>query len=347
MDFDTFQTLLHCKGDEQKKLWAEANAARHTHIGDKVHFRGIIEFSNLCEKNCFYCGIRRDNADVERFRMDIAEIEACLDFIEQAGYKNVVLQSGELTHPSAIEFVIQILDLIKTRYADWGITLSLGELPRNALKQLKDAGATRYLLRIETSVPELYATLHPSDHSWQRRHQVLADLKELGYQVGTGNMVGMPGQTDADLFADLQFFKNEGFHMFGLGPYVIHDETPLATAENKTAWETSKRDILDRTLNFLAILRLSIPKANIAAATALEAIHPLGRVWAMQAGANIFMPSVTPANYRKQYLLYRNKPCVDDDAGKCRDCSAGKVRRAGLVPGLNERGDSLLYAEKA
>lgn len=332
--------LLSARGDEQKDLFARANAVRRETVGEEVYFRGIIEFSNICEKNCFYCGIRRDNKKTNRFRMTHEEIDQCLQFIHETQYGSVVLQSGELTSQSALDFVLHILQNIREKYPTMGITLSLGELPREFYKVLKEAGADRYLLRIETSNPHLYQKLHPSDHSFERRKQCLYDLKELGFQVGTGNMVGVPGQTVDDLVNDLRFFQELDADMFGLGPYVFHEDTPLGTPARKIWWKEKKRDILDTTLNFIALLRILMPTANIATATALEAIHPRGRIYALQAGANVFMPSVTPKEYRGLYLLYQNKPCIDEKADQCSGCSVAKVQSAGLIPALGKRGDA-------
>lgn len=344
MRFEVFQKQLALRGEEQQALFKQADAVRREAIGDKVHFRGIIEFSNICEKNCYYCGIRRENRNTERFRMSLEEIEDCLKFIDKAGYQNVVLQSGELTNPQSVDLVVSILRHIKTTFPDWGITLSLGELSYDDLKRLREEGATRYLLRIESSSPEFYKKMHPLDHSHQKRLQTLRDLQALDYQVGTGVIIGLPRQTTKEVFEDFQFLTHNDFHMFGIGPYVMHGDTPLATEENKKWWNAEKREILENTLNFLAMLRIALPKANIATATALDAIHPLGRHRALTAGCNIFMPSVTPGQYRKMYLLYENKPCVEEGAGDCLDCSVARVRRAGLTPGLKEKGDSKLYA---
>ncbi len=344
MNTQEIRRLLHAKDKEQEELFGRSDAVRREAIGDKVHFRGIIEFSNMCEKNCYYCGIRSGNKKVERYKMNMDEMRECLNFVHNAKYGSVVLQSGELTTPGAKEYILEVVRLVNHEYPELGITLSLGELDYEFLKVLKDAGAHRYLLRIETSVPELYKKLHPESHSLEKRIQVLKDLRKIGYQVGCGNMVGTPGQTDDDLIADLEFFQKMDFDMFGLGPYVIHEDTPLGTEENKTWWKENKREILNTTLNYIALLRILIPTANIATATALEAIHPHGRIKALKAGANIFMPSVTPGDYRKQYLLYQNKPCVDEDAGDCKGCSVAKVRASGLVPGLGEQGNSKHFA---
>ncbi|QQS59170.1 [FeFe] hydrogenase H-cluster radical SAM maturase HydE [Candidatus Peregrinibacteria bacterium] len=338
--------LLSVRGEEQKKLFARADTVRRESIGEEVYFRGIIEFSNICEKNCFYCGIRRDNTKTERFRMTHEEVDQCLRFIDKSQYGSVVLQSGELTSRSALDFVLQILKNIRKDFPEMGITLSLGELPKEFYKELKEAGADRYLLRIETSNPELYRKLHPADHLFERRKQCLLDLKELGFQVGTGNMVGVPEQTMDDLVNDLRFFQELDTDMFGLGPYVFHEDTPLGTPEMKEWWKKKKHDILDTTLNFIAVLRLLMPTVNIATATALEAIHPRGRIYALQAGANVFMPSVTPVEYRGLYLLYQNKPCVDEKADQCSGCSVAKVKSAGLIPALGKRGDAQHFSQR-
>ncbi len=343
MDFIAYLTAT---GKKQQQLWKEADSVRRAHVGEKAHFRGIIEFSNICEKDCYYCGIRKSNEKVERYRMSLDEIKEGLAFIDKADYGSVVLQSGELTTPSAKKFALEVVRFIRKTYPEMGITLSLGELDRTTLKALKEAGAHRYLLRIETSVPSLYKKLHPTDHSYERRLECLKDLRELGYQVGCGNMVGTPGQTLEDLVADLKFFKEMDFDMFGLGPYVIHGDTPLATPANKKWWKENKEAIFNHTLNFIAVLRLMMPTANIASATALEAFDPLGRVMGLKVGANVIMPSVTPKKYRAKYLLYQGKPCIDEHAEMCKSCIVRKVRLANLHPALGETGTSLHYLKR-
>ncbi len=337
---------LQAKGVLQTELFDRANKTRERAIGNAVHFRGIIEFSNQCEKNCNYCGIRSGNQKIERYCMTLAEIKESLDFIDKVKYGSVVLQSGELTSPSSKKFLLDIVQLIHQEYPQIGITLSCGELDYDFLKELKESGAHRYLLRIETSNPELYTKIHPASHSFEHRIQTLKDLKKLDYQVGCGNMVGIPGQTIEDLIADLHFFKKMDFDMFGLGPYVIHKDTPLGNEKNQKWWIKNKEEIFNTTLNFIALLRLLIPTANIATATALDVFKPQGRVLALNAGANIIMPSVTPKKYRDKYLLYQDKPCVDEDPQDCTPCTIEKVRIARLTPVLGKQGNSLHYQNR-
>ncbi len=333
-------------GKKQKDLFAEANRIRKKAVGENVYFRGIIEFSNICEKNCYYCGIRRGNENVNRYRMTFQEIKDCLAFIRQSKYGSVVLQTGELTTRSAKSFLLSLVDYIHIKYPEMGITLSCGELDYAFLQKLKEVGVHRYLLRIETSVPKLYKSLHPKDHSLENRIECLKNLKKLDYQVGCGNMIGLPGQTLDDMVADLQFFKEMDFDMFGLGPYVIHEDTPLSTPVVQKWWEANKEVTFNQTLNFIALLRILMPTCNIAAATALDVFHKQGRVEALKAGANILMPSVTPNKYRNDYLLYQNKPCVDGHAHICAGCVIKKVETAGLNPVLGEQGNSLHYNDR-
>ncbi len=333
-------------GKKQKELFAEASCIRKKAVGEDVYFRGIIEYSNVCEKNCYYCGIRRGNEKVNRYRMTFQEIKNCLAFIQKAQYGSVVLQSGELMTEEAKVFLLNLVDFIHTKYPKMGITLSCGELPYPFLEKLKEAGAHRYLLRIETSVPKLYKSLHPKDHSLKKRIECLKNLKRLNYQVGCGNMIGLPGQTIEDMMADLQFFQEMDFDMFGLGPYVIHEDTPLSTPVVQKWWEANKEKIFNQALNFIALLRILIPTCNIAAATALDVFHKTGREEALKVGANILMPSVTPNKYRNDYLLYQNKPCVDGHAHICAGCVIKKVESAGLNPVLGRQGNALHYKQR-
>ncbi len=337
---------LKTTGKEQQELFAEANRVREKVIGKNVYFRGIIEYSNICEKNCYYCGIRKGNEKVNRYRMSLKEIKDCLDFIKRAKYGSVVLQSGELNTLSTKSFLLGLVDYVHTRYPDLGITLSCGEFSYTFLKKLKEAGAHRYLIRVETSVPELYKKLHPVTHSLANRIACMKDLKKLGYQVGCGNMIGLPGQTLDHIIADLKFFKEMDFDMFGLGPYVIHEDTPLSNKVVQKWWKANKEKIFNMTLNFIALLRITMPTCNIAAATALDVFDKQGRVMALKAGANVIMPSVTPNKYRNDYLLYQNKPCVDGHAHICAGCSVNKVRLAGLNPVLGVRGDAIHYIDR-
>ena len=349
LDISSRQALkqyLNSEGDLQKELFAEANRVRKESVGNSVYFRGIIEFSNICENDCYYCGIRKSNQNVTRYTMSMEEIDECLQFVQKAKYGSVVLQSGEMTFPKSREFVLNLVRHIHEKYPKMGITLSLGELPFDDLKALKKAGAHRYLLRIETSVPRLYKALHPEHQKLENRMKCLENLKKLNYQVGCGNMIGLPGQSDDDIIDDLLFFRDRDFDMFGLGPYVIHEDTPLSTPEVCKWWEENKEKIYQKTLNFIALLRITMPTCNIASATALDAFHSYGRIEALKVGANVIMPSVTPNKYRGEYLLYQDKPCIDGNAERCSACIVKKVTSAELKPALGVQGNSRHYTDR-
>lgn len=334
--------LLTVDGGEQEDLFGLANKVRKEEVGENIYFRGIIEFANFCEKDCVYCGIRKSNENVERFWMGEEEIIECLRFIHNAGYGSVVLQSGELQNDKFKNFLLDVVGYIQKIYPDMGVTVSCGEFEYDYYKKLREAGAHRYLLRIETSSRSLFKKLHP-DGDFETRYKCLLGLKELGYQVGTGIMTGLPGQTDEDLVEDLKFFLENDFDMYGLGPYVVHEDTPLVTENVKLEWEKNRSEIFNKTLNFIALMRIILKDVNIAAGTALDVFDPLGRMKALKAGANVVMPSVTPRMYRDKYLLYQNKPCIDEDAEKCKDCMYNKVSAAGFKPMLGVRGDSLHF----
>jgi biotin synthase len=306
-------------------------------IGRKVHFRGILELSNICAKNCFYCGIRKESTDTVRYQMTQEEILECAKWALDAEYGSVVLQAGERTDETFIRFVEEATRAIKSLDGgSLGITLSLGEQTEKTYRRWFDAGAHRYLLRIESSNPRLYAQLHPGDHSWEARRECLDILRSIGYQVGTGVMIGLPGQSAEDLADDLEFYRRIDVDMVGMGPYVIHAETPLAA---QSAGYDPKRQ-LDLSLRMIALTRLYLPDINIAATTALQALHPQGREMGLKAGANIIMPNLTPTRYRSLYTLYQGKPCLDENATMCRTCLAGRIAAIGEEIGYNSRGDA-------
>lgn len=343
------QTIINClqaKGKKQKELFSLAQKIKEKVFKNQVHFRGIIEFSNLCQNDCFYCGIRKSNKKVKRYKMSLKEIEKALDFIVKSNYGSVVYQSGEVQTKRWQKYLLDIIHLTKKKYPELGITVSCGEQDYEFYKKLRKAGATRYLLRIETSSPKLYQELHPKKMSWEKRFQCLKWLKELDFQVGTGIMIGLPGQTFDDLVDDLNFFKTNQFDMYGLGPYVIHNNTPLVSSTVKDEWQKNKDAIFNLTLNFLALMRIIFPKVNIAAATALDVFDPLGRIKTLCGGANIIMPVVTPKIYRQDYLLYQGKPCIDEDANKCYVCLTNKIRSKGLVPVFGSQGNSPFYYQR-
>jgi len=332
-----------------EKLFHMARETKSRYVGSKVYFRGIIEFSNHCVKDCYYCGIRKSNQNLKRFSMEETEILECAKMAHEMDYGSIVLQSGERQDEPYVRFIEDILRKIKIATSGkLGITLSLGEQTGETYKRWFEAGAHRYLLRIETSNPALYTRLHPEDHSFETRRECLKMLRRAGYQVGTGVMIGLPFQTHEDLVDDILFFKNEDIDMIGMGPYVPHEDTPLV---RETRF--SGGGVADPAENFrlglvmIALTRLLLKDVNIAAATALQTLDPSGREKGVLAGANIIMPNITPTDYRKFYQLYDNKPCIDENARQCRGCLETRVRRAsGEEIGYGEWGDSVHFKNR-
>lgn len=345
-------TLLSLTDPEElQALYDAAYAVKAEKVGRVDYYRGLIEFSNHCIKNCCYCGIRRDNEEVERFDTARQDILDMAQWTYDAGYGSLTLQSGERQDPEFIDYVEALIrDLKKNGNGGLGLTVCVGEQTEETYRRWFNAGAHRYLLRIETSNPDLYATLHPQDghHLWQVRCDCLKMLRRIGYQVGTGDMIGLPGQTVEDLAADIQFYKDMDIDMIGMGPYVVHHHTPIGQAVVAAGLD-SEADKLNRLhlgLKMIAVTRLYLQDVNIAATTALQALHPLGRELGLKAGANILMPIVTLPQFRAQYLLYDNKPCVDEHAEQCRNCLSARVASVGDRVGLGQWGDSPHFFEK-
>jgi len=328
---------------ELQQLFDKAYATKLQYVGKKVYFRGIIEISNICIKNCYYCGIRRDNRELERYEMDSEEvIEAALWAYDQR-YGSIVIQSGEREDSRFIEKITKILRELKSRTSGrLGITLSLGEQKKEVYKEWFDAGAHRYLLRVETTNEELYKKCHPADHSLEQRITCLEALKELGYQVGTGVLIGLPDQTLEDLAEDILFFHKHDIDMIGMGPYIVHNNTPF----NRFKTTTDNERNLQLALKMIAVTRIFLRNVNIASTTALQAISPVGRELGLKAGANIIMPVITDIKYRLQYLLYEGKPCLDENADQCRDCLENRIRSIEEEIGYNEWGDSHHFMER-
>ena len=320
-------------------LFSAAYDVKAKTVGKSVSFRGLVEFGNICEKDCFYCGIRKSNDKVHRYRMDADEIVRAAEWSFKAGYGSLVLQSGELTGEANVAFVESVLKRIHAFGGDdFGVTISLGEQTEETYLRWRKAGAHRYLLRIETSNPELYSKLHPSDHSWERRRDCLRALRRCGYQVGTGVMAGLPGQTVDDLAADIEFFASEDVDMIGMGPYIPHPDTPLGKDAPWTPDDAKKR--LELGLRMIAATRLYLHDVNIAAATALQALDPEGREKGLLAGANVVMPNVTETRYRSDYQLYAGKPCLNENSTLCRGCLERRIASIGETINWNRRGDS-------
>lgn len=331
--------------EDLQALRAAAYAVKVRHTGQVVSLRGIVEMGNVCAKNCRYCGIRRGNDQVERFQLDEAEIlRAVQRNIDQA-YGSLVLQSGEIESEAHTAFIERLLQRIADLSGGTlGITLSLGEQTEDAYARWRAAGAHRYLLRIETSNPRLYAAIHPADHSFERRVECLRLLRKHDYQVGSGVMIGLPGQTVDDLAGDILFFREIDLDMVGMGPYIPHRDTPMGQGLDWTP--TFAAEQLRLGLNMIAVTRLFLHDVNIAATTALQALAPDGREQGVMAGANVIMPNVTDTAYRRHYQLYENKPCLDENAEQCRNCLAGRIQRIGETINWNRRGDSPHYAAR-
>ncbi len=337
MNHDGLVTLLDWPSAEE--LFAAAYEVKGREVGRSVSFRGIVEFGNACEKDCLYCGIRKGNAKVRRYRLDADEIVREAEWAFKAGYGSLVLQAGELTGEAHVRFVEEALRRIHGFGGEaFGITLSLGEQTEDVYRRWKAAGAHRYLLRIETSSPALYAKIHPADPSWARRRECLGALRRCGYQVGSGVMIGLPGQSLGDLADDIAFFAAQDRDMIGMGPYIPHPDTPLGREADASADASKRRFELG--LHMIAVTRLHLHDVNIAATTALQALDPEGREKGLLAGANVMMPNVTDAAYRPDYQLYAGKPCLDENAACCRGCLERRIASIGESVNWNARGDS-------
>lgn len=295
-------------------LLEAALQARLARLGDEVYLRGLVEFSNHCPRNCFYCGLRRDNRKVGRYSLDHHQILEMADKAWKDGLQSLVLQSGDLQGEMEVQQLARLICRIKEMSqqnggSGLGITLSVGELSYRQYRLLRDAGAERYLLRIESSNPELFRSIHPPDQLYERRLECLAALKDNDYQLGTGVMTGLPGQTAEDLLADLKFFQEWNIDMLGLGPYICHPDTPLAR---------SRRPVLlkprDAALKMMALARLLMPDINMVCSTALQSLDTQGLQLGLKAGANVIMPVLTPEIYRGDYFLYQGKEFKDMEA---------------------------------
>lgn len=319
-DLSDDELKILIESDEFNEPLAEAaDIRRRENYGDKVYIRGLIEFTNYCRNNCYYCGIRRDNKKAERYRLTKDEILLCCDEGYRLGFRTFVMQGGEDPYYTD-ETICDIVSKIKSRYPDCAVTLSIGEKPRESYQAFFDAGADRYLLRHETADPEHYGKLHPEAMSLENRKECLFDLKEIGYQVGSGFMVGSPYQTTENLISDLRFLQKLQPDMIGIGPYITHADTPFA--------EFKSGDVM-LTLRLVSILRLMFPYALIPSTTALGTIHPQGRELGLKAGANVVMPNLSPVSVRKLYSLYENKICTGEEAAQCRGCLERRVESAG------------------
>ena len=307
LEFDDIAALLKTDdAAEMQLIFDKALKTKSEIIGRKVYLRGLIEMSNICRKDCLYCGIRKSNANVVRYTLTHDEIMQSVDYAARCGFGSIVMQSGELLGNDFVCRTERLVDEIHRHYPEMLITMSCGEESLQTYQRWFAAGARRYLLRIESSNREIYGKIHPNDsfHIFENRLQALNDLRETGYQVGTGVMIGLPGQTEEDMANDLLFFRNLDVDMIGMGPYIEHSETPLFKKQSQL-WPLGKR--FQKSLMMIAVLRIMMPTINIAASTALESLDPKGRQKGLLAGANVVMPNVTPLSKKVNYKLYENK----------------------------------------
>ena len=314
--------------DSDDLLQKYAQKMSQKFFGKNIYLRGLIEFTNYCKNDCYYCGIRRSNKNVERYRLNSEEILSCCEMGYNLGFRTFVLQGGEDGYFTD-DMICSIVYEIHSKYPDCAITLSLGERSKESYKRFFENGADRYLLRQETSSKSHYEFLHPKEMSFQNRQRCLYDLREIGYQVGCGFMVGSPNQKAEDLVKDLRFMQELKPHMIGIGPYVPHKDTPFAHCE---------RGNLELTLKMLGIIRLMFKDVLLPSTTSLGTIHPKGREMGILHGANVVMPNLSPLNVRKKYMLYDGKICTGDESAQCRICLEKRLNSIGYKV-LMSRGD--------
>ena len=328
-----FTELLLCEDSEVTDYLAEkARGVREKIYGKEVYLRGLIEFTNYCKNNCKYCGIRCGNKNAERYRLSREEILSCCDIGYELGFRTFVLQGGEDPYFND-DRMVDIVSAMRKSHPDCAITLSIGEREKESYQKLFDAGANRYLLRHETADKAHYEYLHPKEMSYDHRMQCLRDLKEIGYQVGCGMMVGSPGQKTEHYIKDLRFMQEFKPEMVGIGPFIPHHDTEYAG---------EKAGTVEMTLKLLSIIRLILPEVLLPATTALGTIDPTGREKGILAGANVVMPNLSPGNVREKYLLYDNKICTGDEAAECIRCMSLRVSKVGYTV-VQSRGDHIKY----
>ncbi|MEZ5083109.1 MAG: [FeFe] hydrogenase H-cluster radical SAM maturase HydE [Bacteroidales bacterium] len=345
LSFNTFSkedivTLLSVKSEaEREHVFNKAESIREESVGKNIYLRGLIELSNICEKNCLYCGIRAGNKQVERYIVSEKDVIASINHALEKNYGSVVIQSGERTDEEFVEMIDGVIKKIKTiSDGKLGITLSCGEQTPETYRKWYKSGAHRYLLRIETSDPELYYKIHPQNkkHFLVNRLVALRHLREIGYQVGSGVMIGLPGQTVSQLADDLLFLKQMDVDMVGMGPYIEHKHTPLYQFSNNLI---PKAERLNLSLVMIAVLRIMMKNINIASSTALDSLDSNGRLLAIKAGANVLMPNLTPVKYRENYFLYDNKPYLTEADELVENIGSSEILKGYLIK-LGEWGDS-------
>ena len=329
LSLEEYERLIEeCDTEASELLAKEAVKVSQSIYGNQIFVRGLIEISNICKNDCLYCGIRRSNKNCERYRLSPEEILECAEVGYQLGYRTIVMQGGEDGFFTD-EVVCDLIKQIKEAHPDVAVTLSLGERSRESYQRMFDAGADRYLLRHETADEEHYKKLHPDFMSFENRMECLKNLKEIGYQVGCGFMVGSPYQTNQHLAKDLKFIEEFQPDMCGIGPFIPHHDTPFKDEPQGT---------VELTCFLLSVIRLIHPPVLLPATTALGTIDPLGREKGVLSGANVIMPNLSPVDVRKQYELYDNKICTGEESAECRGCLENRMKSIGYEISLS-RGD--------
>lgn len=331
---ELLELLNNLSKEDKEYLVQKAHETRMQTYGDRVFMRGLIEFTNYCSRNCVYCGIRAGNKKADRYRLSTEEILSVCNEGNRLGFKTFVLQGGEDSFYSD-DKIIEIIKEIKKKYPNSAVTLSIGEKSYDSYKKFYNAGADRYLLRHETADEKLYLKLHPNV-SFKNRIQCLWNLKEIGYQVGAGFMVGLPEQTNEHYVKDILFLKELEPHMVGIGPFISHKDTLLAGKKNGT---------VEQTIIMLALTRLFLPNVLLPATTALGTIDSKGREKGLKAGANVVMPNLSPVQVREKYSLYDDKMCTGDESAQSRKCIEDRINRAGFILDLS-RGDNINWKRK-
>ena len=329
LSVEEYESLLNnITSDEKEVLRQEAVKLATSIYGNKIYARGLIEFSNYCKNNCYYCGIRNGNKNCDRYRLTKEQIYDCCDLGYELGFRTFVLQSGEDLFFND-DLMVEIISHIRSKFPDCAITISIGEKEKSTYQKYFNAGANRYLLRHETANKKLYETIHPKEMSFDNRMRCLQDLRDIGFQVGAGYMVECPHQTNYDLALDLKFVEEFKPEMCGIGPFIPHKDTD---------YKNEKAGTLEKTLLLLSITRIILPRVLLPATTALGTINPLGREMGVEHGANVVMPNLSPTEVRSKYLLYDNKICTGDEAAECKNCMSARMKRIGYELVI-DRGD--------
>ena len=329
LSVEEYESLLNNITEEEKEVLRQEAVKLATSIyGKKIFARGLIEFSNYCKNDCYYCGIRNGNKNCDRYRLTKEQIYDCCDMGYELGFRTFVLQSGEDLYFND-DMMVEIVSHIRNKFPDCAITLSIGEKEKATYQKYFDAGANRYLLRHETANKEHYEKIHPANMSYEHRMKCLQDLRDIGFQVGAGFMVECPYQTNLDLAHDLKFIEEFKPEMCGIGPFIPHKDT---------IYKDEKAGTLQKTLLLLSIVRIIRPNVLLPATTALGTINPLGREKGVEHGANVVMPNLSPTEVRSKYLLYDNKICTGDEAAECKNCMSARMKSIGYELVI-DRGD--------